>query len=304
MRNSKTPNAGTDFFSRSDCLPISENGGLKDAVLVLKPEFLLSPYNRPEYQLVLCTEDRGRNLSIEFIIDDETTDDYNRSDFIGILKPWRTPDWVNKRMKDRPARRERKLKSALDKAKRDAKAKTKAALLSSGLVSADGYKAIKATPLTKRGEPVYQRSYKEAKGYGGYELQKHTESFIANAECAAYIENVIASKPDNSKFMKAAVEKSLDDYGYRRVFYVLATSVTELADNKNLYLSVPKRIREWADAVLIFSGIVTDEERIPYFTVNCSVSELTGYINAVGEYVRASKKYRDIAEKNLRDFYG
>lgn len=101
-----------EFYITTDCIPFSEHKSLSGEILVLKPKFLLSPYDIPEYQLTLCVAGEGNRLFIEFIRDDAATADYIREDFLGILKPWLLPEWAYRRMQDRERCVRAKMKKA------------------------------------------------------------------------------------------------------------------------------------------------------------------------------------------------
>ncbi len=75
-------------------------------VMVLNPSLLKDEYKKPDCQLFYCKSGfgcsptaRGQKVFGEYLIDGEKTS-YERSDFIGELKPGLLPKWAQDKLKD------------------------------------------------------------------------------------------------------------------------------------------------------------------------------------------------------------
>lgn len=76
-------------------------------MLVLKPTILKDEYKTPDFQLFLaeggfgCSPTaRGRKIYGQFLKDGEETN-YERQDFLGVLKDERMPDWAREKLAEK-----------------------------------------------------------------------------------------------------------------------------------------------------------------------------------------------------------
>ncbi len=94
------------LFSAAHCLDDRNGTDFTNKVLVLNPSLLKDEFKRPEYQLILaecgfgCSPTAsGRKVFGQFLFDGERCQ-YNRHDFIGILKEELQPDWAKEKLEE------------------------------------------------------------------------------------------------------------------------------------------------------------------------------------------------------------
>ena len=90
------------LYNKSDCLPV-EPDRAAGKILVLDKSVLCGEYVRPEYQLVLCRGiyfKDGLKFRCDFLIDREKCD-FCADEVVGVIKPWRVPEWVIERLEQR-----------------------------------------------------------------------------------------------------------------------------------------------------------------------------------------------------------
>lgn len=100
------------LYSASHCLEDRNGADFKDKVLVLNPSLLKDEYKKPEYQLILAESGfgcsptaSGRKVFGQFLFDGERCQ-YNRHDFIGVLKGELLPDWASEKLKEMQQKKE------------------------------------------------------------------------------------------------------------------------------------------------------------------------------------------------------
>jgi hypothetical protein len=88
------------LFRKDDCIPGSEREDYTDKLMIVRPEVLSPKYRNAKFQLFRCEHgngcnpDRiGRSVSGHFLFDGES-DTFDRTSFIGEVRPDRLPDWA------------------------------------------------------------------------------------------------------------------------------------------------------------------------------------------------------------------
>ena len=92
------------LYDRTHCVEGSQDQDYYGKICVLKPEFLVEEYRKPEYQLVLITGGSGcdpkkpdRTVKGRFLFDGDSIR-IARYDFAGIMKPECLPQWAKQKM--------------------------------------------------------------------------------------------------------------------------------------------------------------------------------------------------------------
>lgn len=92
--------------------------------------------------------------------------------------------------------------------------------------------------------PVYKFSFEHA--YNKGETEQHRASNRANIACQEAIEQAIASNSQNNRFhATAAVQEVVKQFGYERMFYVLANTVQTMDWDGR----ISRNNKEWAKSV-------------------------------------------------------
>ena len=93
------------LFDKRHCTGADED--FEGRVLVLKPTILKDEYKTPDFQLFLaeggfgCSPTaRGRKIYGQFLKDGEETN-YERRDFLGVLKDEHLPDWAREKLAEK-----------------------------------------------------------------------------------------------------------------------------------------------------------------------------------------------------------
>lgn len=102
VRQARNAYAALDLYDISHCQNADKPLNYEGRVLVLRPTLL--KYKMPSYQLILgqggfgCNPSAiGRKVYGVFLLDGEKCQ-YNRTDFIGVLKDELLPDWVKEKL--------------------------------------------------------------------------------------------------------------------------------------------------------------------------------------------------------------
>lgn len=92
------------LFSAAHCMEDRNGTDFTNKVLVLNPSLLKDEFKKPEYQLILaefgfgCAPSAsGRKVFGQFLFDGERCQ-YNRHDFIGVLREELLPDWASEKV--------------------------------------------------------------------------------------------------------------------------------------------------------------------------------------------------------------
>lgn len=294
MKNSKTLQT-EPLLNASDCLPFNENMDCFGKILVLKPSFLLGEYKQMKYQLVYCTEDNGRYdpLTVEFITDDMVCRDYVKTDFIGMLKPWRMPQWVRERMRDRSQRRRTTIAYALKTAQKEARESTVALLKEIQLVPEDfeiTEKIFEHRPHLLIA-PLYPLPYDKAAELGDVHMDCYINSYVENAECAAFIEQTEDIFCKGIYMIPNIAKWAVEHYGIDRVRYVLSNTIQHMRDNTEKYKLLPGELCVWADTVAVTEDISDNTDMTKYFAAKCGINHL----------VKITEQILDRTNKEMED---
>ncbi len=94
-----------NLWDKTHCIP-PDNLNFENKVMVLKPETLKDKYKTPDYQLFYAQSGfgcsptaRGRQVYGRFLADGEYTH-FERSRFLGQLKPELVPDWAKEKVRE------------------------------------------------------------------------------------------------------------------------------------------------------------------------------------------------------------
>ena len=126
---------------------------------------------------------------------------------------------------------------------------------------------------------LYPYSRAEARRLG--ETQRHEDSFRLNVQCARDIEKAIRehfNEADES-LMENCAQSVLEQYGFKRVFFVLSNSVKEMGQPRML----SDDIRQWAQR----SVVPQDGKYNRYFAVDTAASLLESFIGQAREAYQA-----------------
>lgn len=111
--------------------------------------------------------------------------------------------------------------------------------------------------------PVYVYSEQEAQRWN--EKDKWRESFKENCRCARFVEDQIRSSFDGKTLDTAAAKNAVEEFGFDRVFHVLANTMQEKAADGRFSQSnrtwgrqscVPREVNNWAFAVASHPAVV------------------------------------------------
>lgn len=116
--------------------------------------------------------------------------------------------------------------------------------------------------------PVYQYSEQEAQKWN--EQTQWRDSFKENCRCARFIEEQIRSGFDGRTLNSATARKAVDEFGFDRVFHVLANTMQEKSTDGRFSQSN----RAWAR-----KHCVPKEECNWAFTVDSHPAVVDGFIN-------------------------
>lgn len=105
---------------------------------------------------------------------------------------------------------------------------------------------------------VYQHPFDYAQKNG--ELELYHASYKANVACREAIETAIAEHYYDNRLNAGAVKQVVDQFGYDRVFYVLANTVQQKDDDGR----ISRDNKEWAKTIPVFQ----DGDRHGYFVVD------------------------------------
>lgn len=114
---------------------------------------------------------------------------------------------------------------------------------------------------------LYPYSFPEAKKHG--ELPKYEGSFYINVDCARDIEQAIRGYSIDGRIQEGCAKAILDQYGFRRVNFVLATSVKALKEPSVIH----ENARMWCGKTQVFSDPYSH-----YFAVKVPTPLLESFI--------------------------
>ena len=118
--------------------------------------------------------------------------------------------------------------------------------------------------------PLYPYSYDEARKND--EILLWRESYRENERCARAIEDAIRKHFDGMHLAKNSPQSVIDEFGYDRVFHVLANTL----QHKHYDGRFSHDNKEWADGFFI-----PKEEHNCYFVADSHPAVLDGFINQV-----------------------
>ena len=127
----------------------------------------------------------------------------------------------------------------------------------------------------------YLYPYSRAEARRCKETQRHEGSFCLNVQCARDIEKAIRehfNEADES-LMENCAQSVLEQYGFKRVCFVLSNSVKEMGQPRML----SDDIRQWAQR----SSVPQDGKYNRYFAVDTAASLLESFIGQAREAYQA-----------------
>ena len=99
------------------------------------------------------------------------------------------------------------------------------------------------TAKRTRKPAIYRHDYGYAQEHN--QLKAYTASAQANEACRIAIESAIAEHHQDSRLSKAAVEQVVDQYGYDRLFYILAITIQAKESDGR----ISARNKAWAQTI-------------------------------------------------------
>ncbi len=127
----------------------------------------------------------------------------------------------------------------------------------------------------------YLYPYSRAEAVRCGETQKHEDSFRENVKCARDIEKALREHghDDSPALDEGCAQSILEAYGFKRVWFVLSNSLSEMA----LPREISEDVRQWARRPYVPS----DGKRNRHFTVNASSPLLEAFIRQTREAYQA-----------------
>lgn len=120
---------------------------------------------------------------------------------------------------------------------------------------------------------LYPYSFQDAQDGG--ELRQYNDSLFQNALCARDIERSIQEHFADGVLRDGCVKAVLEEYGFKRVSFVLANSVQEAANPER----ISEDARKWCDRIYV----PPDEMYNRYFAVGCDAPLLEAFIGQTRE---------------------